>query len=115
MSLILETLEKTENRSQLEIIGDLITTVNNLTIQGVLLQIQPPNADQLSGTITLLGVVIDQLRKIQTELFNHDYILAIKAYQERIPVTVTGDLVKQDNAFILKTPRNLTLYESWKN
>ncbi len=115
MSVILETLEQAENRSQLEIIGDLITTVNNLTIQGVVLQIQPPNADQLSGTITLLGVVFDKLRKIQTELFNHDYILAIKAYQERIPIFCTGDLIKQDSYFILKNHRDFTLDESWKN
>ena len=74
----------------------MITTAKNLTIQGVVLQIQPPNANQLSGTITLLGVVFDKLREIQTELLKHDYILAIKAYQERLPITCTGYLIKED-------------------
>jgi hypothetical protein len=118
MSVILETLEKADNRSQLEIIGDLITTVNNLTIQGVVLQILPTNVEQLSGisgSITLLGVVFDKLRKIQIELFNNDYSLAIKAYQERLPITCTGDLIKEDNCFILKNLRDFTLEESWKN
>lgn len=115
MSVILETLEKTENRSQLEIISELITTANNLTIQGVVMQIHTPNADQLSGKIIILGVVSDQLRKIQTELFNHDYILAIKAYQERLPISCTGDLIKEDDTFTLKNPRDLTLDAGWQN
>lgn len=115
MSVMLETLEKAENRSQLEIIGNLITTFNNLNIQGVVLQIQHFNAEELSGTLVILGVVFDKLRKIKTELFNHDYLLAIKAYQERLPITCTGDLIKEDSCFLLKNPRDFTLDESWKN
>jgi hypothetical protein len=109
MSVILSTLEKTEKRSQLDIISDLITTAANITIQGIVIQIQTPNADQLSGKITLLGVVIDLLRKIQTSLADHDYILAIKAYQERQPVVCTGDLIKENNLFIFKNPRHFAI------
>ena len=112
---LMETLEKAENRSQLDIISELITTAPNIQIQGTVMQIHPPNADQLSGKIVILGVVIDKLRKIQTELFNYDYILAIKAYQERLPIACTGDLIKEDNCFILKNPRELVLDESWRN
>ena len=109
MSEIMETLSKAENRSQLDIISELITTIPNIQIQGVVMQIHTPNADRLSGKILLLGVVIDKLRKIQTELFNHDYILAIKAYQERLPLICTGDLIKENDIFLLKNPRNFTL------
>jgi hypothetical protein len=115
MSVILATLEKAENRSQLDIISELITTAPNISIQGTVMQIHPPNADQLSGKIIMLGVVIDKLRKIQTELFNHDYILAIKAYQERLPVVCTGDLIRENNTFILKNSLSFALDESWKN
>jgi hypothetical protein len=111
----IETLEITENLSQTEILSELFTTANNITIQGVVMQIYTPNADQLSGEITLLGVIANKLRKITTELFNHDYILAIKAYQERLPLVVVGDLIKEKNAFILKNPHDLTLDESWQN
>jgi hypothetical protein len=114
MSVILETLEKAENRSQLDIISELITTAPNISIQGTIRQIHSPNADPLSGKIVILGVVIDKLRKIQTELFNHDYILAIKAYQERLPIVCTGDLIKEDSGFVLKNARNFALDESWK-
>jgi hypothetical protein len=115
MSVILETLETIENRSQLEIISELITTANNIKIPGFVRQIHTPNTDQLSGNIVILGVVCDQLREIQMELFNHDYILAIKAYQERLPIACTGDLVREDSCFVLKNIRNFALDESWKN
>lgn len=111
----IETLLTVENRSQIEILSELITEANNITIQGVVMQIHTPNADQLSGQITLLGVVGEKLRKIQTELFNHNYILAIKAYQERFPISCTGDLIKENNVLILKNPRNFTLDEAWLN
>lgn len=60
-----------------------------------------PLADKLTWEIMLLGVVFDKLRKIKTEA-DHNYILAFKAYQERLPVLCTGDLIKENNTFILK-------------
>jgi len=109
MNLMLETLEAIENRSKMEILAELITGLPNTTIQGVVMQIHTPNADELSGEITLLGVIADKLRKIQTELTDKDYILAIKAYQERLPFLCTGDLIKENQTFTLKNPRNFTL------
>jgi len=90
----IEILETVENRSQLEILADLMTGIPNTTIQGVVMQIHTPNAEKLSGEITLLGVIADKLQKIKTELADKDYILAIKAYQERLPFLCTGDLIK---------------------
>jgi len=109
MNLMLETLEAIENRSQIEILADLITELPNTTIQGIVMQIHTPNADKLSGEITLLGVIADKLRKIKTELADKDYILAIIAYQERLPFLCTGDLIKENQTFTLKNPRNFTL------
>lgn len=105
----IKTLEEVENRSQLDILSKLITTAPNSCIQGVVMQIDSPNSDQLSGQISLLGVVIDKLQRIQTELFDRDYILAIKAYQERLPVLCWGDLIKENNTFILKNSHNFTI------
>lgn len=105
----IKILEEVENRSQIEILSDLITTYPDLTIEGIVMQIQTPNAEKLSGKIILLGVVVDKLRKINTELAGYNYILAIKAYQERLPVFCTGDLIKENNIFILKYPRQFSL------
>jgi hypothetical protein len=112
---IIEILESVENRSQIEILADLITGLPNTTIQGVVMQIHTPNPDKLSGEITLLGVIADKLHKIKTELADKDYILAIKAYQERLPFLCTGDLIKENQTFILKNPRNFTLDDLWQN
>ena len=106
---VIEILESVENRSQIEILADLITGIPNTTIQGVVMQINTPNADKLSGEITLLGVIADKLRPIKTRLADKDYILAIKAYQERLPFLCTGDLIKENQTFILKNPHNFTL------
>lgn len=111
----IETLEIVENLSQIEILSELIATANNITIQGVVMHIHTPLGDQLSGKITLIGVIADKLRKIQTDLFNHNYILAIKAYQERLPIVITGDLIKENNTFILKNICNLALDDSWQS
>ncbi len=105
----IKILEEVENRSQLDILSKLITTAPNSCIQGVVMQIDSPNSDQLSGQFSLLGVVIDKLQRIQTELFDRDYILAIKAYQERLPVLCWGDLIKENNTFILKNSHNFTI------
>ncbi|NET46403.1 hypothetical protein [Okeania sp. SIO2B3] len=81
----------------------------NLEVQGLIVEIQSPQGDGLSGEITLMGVVINKLKKIETELFDRDYILAIKAYQERLPVSCSGDLVKENNSFVLKNISNFKL------
>lgn len=106
---VMEILEKVENRSQLDILGELITIVHNVTVQGVVIQIDEPLSEHLDGEVTLMGVVVDKLRKIKTELKKHDYILAIKAYQERLTITCQGDLIKENNTFILKKPSNITI------
>ena len=109
----IQTLENAENRPQVEILSELLSSIPNTIIQGIVMQIHTPNAHKLSGEITLLGLVADKLCKIQTSLGDKNYILAIKAYQERLPILCTGDLIKDDNAFTLKNPRNLTLDELW--
>ncbi len=105
----IEILATAENRSQLEIIGELITNYPNITIQGLVTQITSPNGGTLSGDIALFGVVVDKLRLVNITLVDHEYILAIKAYTERLPVLCTGDLVKENDIFILKNPQQFHL------
>ena len=109
ISEIMSILERAENRSQIDILSELITNYSNLTIQGVVMQIKTPNSDVLSGEVILLGIVFDKMQEVKIELANHNYIAAIKAYQERLPVVCTGDLFKENNIFILKNPRNFQI------
>ncbi|MEQ8968897.1 MAG: DUF2442 domain-containing protein [Coleofasciculus sp. C1-SOL-03] len=93
----------------------LNTTANAVKVQGVVMQIQPPNATELRGQITLFGAVNNQVCKVQTELSGRDYILAIKAYQERIPIFCTGNLIKVNDVCILQDSCNFTLDATWQN
>lgn len=115
MNLLVENLAKIEEKTQLEVIQKLITNLPNVEIQGLIVGINSPLGDKLSGEIILMGVVISKLQRIKTELFDRDYVEAIKAYQERSPVSCWGDLVKDDNGFLLKNVRDFKVDESWFN
>lgn len=106
MSDAISTLEVVEKRSQLDILSELLTNVSNIEIQGMVIEIQEFDS---TGTITLMGVVVGKLRKIKLELKQPEYNLAIKAYQERLPVICTGDLIKEDNFFVLHNLRHFAL------
>ena len=106
---LIETIADSENLSPLELLSEFINNYPHLKIQGFVTQIATPNADKFSGEITIVCPVFDKLRKIKTEFIDHDYILAIKAYQERLPIGCTGDLVKENDIFILKNPRKFQI------
>jgi hypothetical protein len=95
--------------TQLDILSELLTKVPNIEIQGMVTKLQ--ESDSI-GTVTLLGVVVGKLRKINVELNEPEYSEAIKAYQERLPVVCTGDLIKEGNTFVLKNPRHFALDEA---
>ncbi len=105
----IETLAASENLSQLEILSNFINNYPNLKLQGFVTQIATPHEYKLSGEITIVCPVFDKLRKIKTELKDHNYILAIKAYQERLPIVCMGDLSKENNIFVLKSPRGFQI------
>ncbi len=61
-----------------------------------------------------VGVILDKLRRIQLELTEPVYELAVKAYQARIPIVCQGDLLKQGRSFVLQNPHHFTLdLDAW--
>lgn len=111
MAEVLQTLEIAENRSQLEILSNLLTSAPNMTIQGIVTNLQEGAA---SGKVTLTGVIVGKLRRIQLELAEPVYELAVKAYQARIPVICQGNLVKQGRSFLLENTHLFTLdLDAW--
>jgi len=101
-------LELTENRSQLEILSDLITCLENTEIQGFVVKCDREAGEEI-GKVAMMGFVVGKLQKIYLELKENDLILALKAYQERIPVTCGGDFVKEGGYFVGKNLRNFAL------
>ncbi|GAA6615839.1 hypothetical protein [Scytonema sp. NUACC26] len=108
MSEIMEILERAENRSQLDILSELITLVGNTEIQGLVTQAQS-NTEGEGGNVTILGVVMDKLQKIHIHLGEPEYSVARQAYTERLPIVCTGDLIREDSSFTLKNLQNFSL------
>ncbi len=102
MNLLVENLAKFEGKTELEIIQKLVTNLPNVEIEGLIVGVRSPEGDILSGEVDLMGVVMNKLERIKMELFDRDYVTAIKAYQERLLVLCRGDLVKENNSFVLK-------------
>ncbi len=102
----IKTLEMIENRSQLEILSDLITVLPNVAISG---WVNTVYGAESPAQITLMGFVVWKLRKINLELREADYQLALKAYEDRSPVTCFGDLIKENDGFVLNNPRDFAL------
>ncbi len=108
MGDMIKELEQVEKRSQLEILSDLITSLNNTEIQGFVVKVDRQAGEKI-GKVTMMGFVVGKLQKISLELPENDWILALKAYQERIPVTCGGDFVKEGGYFVVKNLRNFAL------
>ena len=102
----LKALEVVENRSQLDILSDLITALPNVAISG---WINKVHEAEFAAKITLMGFVVGKLRKIHLELSGSDCQLALKAYEARSPVTCFGDLIKENDGFVLNNPHDFAL------
>lgn len=104
----IKELEQVEKRSQLEILSDLITCLENTEIQGFIVKVDLEAGEKI-GKVAMMGFVVGKLQKISLELKENDLILALKAYQERIPVICDGDFVKEGKYFAGKNLRNFAL------
>ncbi len=81
MASILETLEKVEVRSQLDILSDLITTIPNTEIQGMVIRLAERNHPV--NNVTIIGFVVGKPRQIYLSLNESEYNLARTAYHQR--------------------------------
>ncbi|MGL5059639.1 MAG: hypothetical protein ACRC62_06625 [Microcoleus sp.] len=104
----LKELERLEKRSQLEILSDLITCLQNTEIQGFVVKVNLDEGEEVAKVL-MMGFVVSKLRKISLELKGVDRTLALKAYQERIPAICCGDLQKEGEYFVMKNLRNFAL------
>ena len=104
----IKKLELTENRSQLEILSDLVTSLDNTEIEGFVVKVDREDGEEIAK-VAMMGFVVNKLRKIYLEVKEVDRTLALKAYQDRIPVTCGGDLVKVDGYFVMQNVHSFAL------
>ncbi len=101
MAEILETLEKAEGRSQLDILSDLVTCIPNVEIQGMVIRLAESSH---TFNIIIMGFVVGKPQAIHTLVNEQEYQLGRMAYTERLAVVCTGDLTKQNGNFVLLNP-----------
>ncbi|MEG4807874.1 hypothetical protein QUA82_09620 [Microcoleus sp. F8-D3] len=104
----IKTLEVSENSSQLEILSDLITSLDNTEIQGFVVKVDREEGEKIAK-VAMMGFVVNKLRKIYVELKETDCKLALKAYNERMPITCGGDLVKVGESFVMQNVQGFAL------
>lgn len=98
-------LETLENRPQAEILLDLIPLIPNFQTQGIITNLDEGARE---GRITLMGILLNKLRRIQIELPEPIYEIALQGYRGRIPILCQGSLVKQSYTFELKNLSQFT-------
>jgi hypothetical protein len=109
MAEILETLERAEGRSQLDILSDLVTNIPNVEIQGLVVQLaEHKNA----SNVIIMGFVVGKPQQIQIRLNEEEYDLARMAYTERLVIETAGDLIKENGVFILLNKIKFALHDA---
>ena len=84
MAEILETLERVERRSQLDILSDLVTNIPELRNPiGLVVQL---TEHKNAGNAIVMGFVVGKPQQIQIRLNEEEYKLARMAYTERLVV-----------------------------
>ncbi len=71
--------------------------------------LQQAAQEVLIGNLAIMALVNGRARKVHLSLQRPDYDLAIRAFQEKSPIEVTGDLVKEGKYWVLRNPHNLVL------
>jgi hypothetical protein len=108
MAEILEILEQVEGRSQLDILSNLVTAIPNAEIQGIVIKL---DKQKYSGNVTIMGFVAGKTRQVMMTLSGEEYTLARTVYNERLLVVCHGNLVKENNFFVLKQVLRFSLYD----
>lgn len=63
----------------------------------------------IRGKVTIYGSVEGVPRTVVTELADAEHSLAVRAYEDRIPLSCSGELVREGRSWVLKQPRSVRL------
>lgn len=63
------------------------------------------------GKVTINGSADGVGRTITVDLMGEEHRMAVRSYEERIPLACLGELVKEGRSWVLKNPRGLALLE----
>lgn len=82
-------------------------TAGGIEVLGVVNRLEHQGGDH--GRVTIFGSADGVPRNVSTELSNTDHLLAVRSYQERIPLSCTGELMREGRSWVLRNPREIEL------
>lgn len=82
-------------------------TTGGIEILGVVNRLEHQGGDH--GRVTIAGSADGVARNVTTELSGPDHSLAVRSYEERIPLSCTGELTREGRSWVLRNPREIEL------
>lgn len=80
----------------------------DVELRGIVVGLDRGETD-VEGTVTVLGVVDGQVRRVRVVLADPEYQTAIRAHGDRLPVSCYGDLAKAGKVWFLRSARGFRL------
>lgn len=80
-------------------------------ITGHIARLERDQPADFDGRAVILSVRDEHQVRIQVEFAEPDFVRVIQAFRDLSPITVTGDIHREGNSFVLRNPRNLMLQE----
>ena len=82
-------------------------TIESSEVLGIVNKLQHQGGDH--GKVTIAGSADGVARTITLELAGPDHSLAVRSYDERIPISCVGELAREGRSWVLKNPRKIEL------
>jgi hypothetical protein len=85
-------------------------TQNDVEVLGTVHKLEHQEGSR--GKVTINGTADGIPRTVQIELSGDEHSLAVRSYEERIPLSCRGELMKEGRSWALKNPRDVALFET---
>jgi len=85
-----------------------ISPVEDVELRGVVVNLAR-ELDEDAGSVVIYGFLDGQIRRVKIYLNPDQYQLAIQAHEKKQPVVCYGELVREGNSFVLKSPRGFRI------
>ena len=112
MAEAVSTLSSVEDRSELDVYYDIIDEDNqprldeSITAHVVGLERDP---EEFDGRATILYVQDGRPLRVKVKFAQPVYGVVIKAFDQRVPISVDGDIYRSGESYELRRPHNLSL------
>lgn len=81
--------------------------INEIEVSGVVNRLE--HQAEGHGRVTIVGSIDGTQRSIVVELSGIDHSLAVRSYDERVQISIVGELTREGRSWVLRNPREIEL------